>query len=849
MYLINYFGASLAKTTKSRAAKKETENGLNKFSIDSILPRKYQSLAGIGVIFILFFIFFRPIFFEGKTFQSGDILTGTSFQTLIKTTDHQILWNPYIFCGMPAQATGVGYSRWFDFINTTYVKSREVFGSIFGNDYIQHVAILIILSITAFFFMRSKKASVLVSLFVASAISFSTGIIVFIFIGHITKLYTLALFPLVLMLLQKLQNKIKLLDVVLLVISIGFLVAGWHIQVIFYCYFAFGLYFLYYLIHFLLKKDYPAVKQLAKSLAIFIVATGLALSMAVDMYAQLYEYSPFSTRGTKSIVEKTTGEDSQSGSAFYDYATSWSFSPGEVMTFIIPSYYGFGNTTYKGPLSNEQEVEVNTYFGQMEFVDVAMYMGVIVFFLGLFAMFACRKDPFVKFLTILVVISLLISFGKNFSPVFDLMFYHFPMFNKFRVPSMMLVLVQVSFPLLAGFGLLKIISLRTERNDITVKVVKYAAFAFSGLLVLSLLANGAISGWFMERVATSPHGQQLGQISEFMADSFMKDLYVAMFLSAAVFLLAFSYIENKIGKDALVIAIVLLSVFDLFRVSGRGAKFVDRQDIKDSFAEPMYVKAIKQQHDKDPFRIVNLKSDGSLGSISRNSNFNMYFLLQDLTGYSGIKPRAYQDYADVVTPANPTLWRMLNVKYVIYDKAIQYPGLTPIASEEKTFVYRNDGALPRAYFVNTVEVKQPMEILEGVKENKFDPKDIAYSTSPIAVDKPDSTAFVHMIKYGNEKISIQANATGNNFLFLGDIYYPKGWSALVDGKETNIYEVNHGFRGIIVPKGQHDVEFVFAPKSYTIGKTVSLGVNILLLAGLILGVFMERKKKDKTEAA
>ena len=839
----------MAKPTRARAVKKETESGLNKFSIDTIIPRKYQSLAGVGVIFVLFFIFFYPLFFQGKTFQSGDILTGASFKTLIKTTGHQLLWNPYIFCGMPSQATGVGYTRWFDVINTTYVTSREMFGNIFGNDYAQHVAVLIILSVTAFFFMRSKKASLLVSLFVASAISFSTGIIVFIFIGHITKLYTLAMFPLVLMLLQKLQNKIKLLDVVLLVIAIGFLVAGWHIQVIFYCYFAFGLYFLYYLIHFLMKKDYPALKQLVKTLAIFVVATGLALSMAVDMYGQLYEYSPFSTRGTKSIVEKTTGPDATSGSAFYNYATEWSFSPGEVLTFVVPSYYGFGNTIYKGPLSNDQEIEVNTYFGQMNFVDVAMYMGVIVFFLGLFAMYACRKDPFVKYLTVLVVVSLLISFGRNFSPLFDLMFYYFPMFNKFRVPSMMLVLVQVSFPLLAGFGLLKIISLRAERNDITVKIIKYAAFVFTGGLVLSLVANGAISGWFMERVATSARAQELGQISEFMADAFMKDLYVALFLSAAVFWLAYGYIENKIGKDALIIVVILLSVFDLFRVSGRGAKFVEKQDVTGFFVEPAHIKVIKQQQDKDPFRMINLKSDGSLGSVSRNSNYNMFFLIQDLTGYSGIKPRAYQDYADVVTPANLTLWRMLNVKYIVYDKAIQYPGLVPIYANDKTFVYRNDGALPRAYFVNKVEVKQPIDILNAVKDNQFDPKDIAYTSTQLTVDKPDSSAYVHITKYDNDKISINANATGNNFMFLGDIYYSKGWSATVDGKETTIYEANHGFRGIIVPKGRHDIEFIFAPKSYTIGKNISLGVNLLLIAGLIVGIVIDRKKKDETEAS
>ena len=192
---------------------------------------------------------------------------------------------------------------------------------------------------------------------------------------------------------------------------------------------------------------------------------------------------------------------------------------------------------------------------------------------------------------------------------------------------------------------------------------------------------------------------------------------------------------------------------------------------------------------------------------------------------------------------------MLNVKYVVLDKTIQYPGLTLVGTGNKTAVYKNEDALPRAYFVNKVEVKKPLEMLQAVKENKFDPRDVAYSTSAVTVDKPDSTAFVQIQRYDNDSISIHAKASGNNFMFLGDTYYAKGWTATIDGKETNIYEVNHGFRGIIVPQGVHEVKLTFLPHSYVLGKTVSLVVNLLLIAGLIVGIFLERKKKDKTVSA
>ena len=826
-----------------KAQKKENESTLNKFSFDKHIPIKYQPALAILFIIVLFMIFFAPLFFGGKIFQSGDITTGSSYETLKKVTDHQMLWNPYIFCGLPSHVSGVGYSRWFDLINSGYGSIREFVGNVFRNDYAQHIVFLIFLSIASFYFMQYKKATFMVSLFVATAVAFSTGLIVFVFIGHITKLYVIAVLPLILMILFKFLEKIKFIDIMVISIAFSFLFAGWHIQMIFYAYFAFGLFYFFFLIRFIIRKEYSAIQQLIKSAGIFVIVTIIALATSFDIYAQILEYTEYSTRGTKSITEEQAVQTPKSESAFYDYATSWSFSPGEVLTFIVPSYFGYGNSIYKGALTNNQEVEVNTYFGQMPFVDVAMYMGVLVFFLGLFGMYAARRQPMVQYLTLLIIISLLISFGKNFSPVFDFMFYYFPFFDKFRVPSMILTLIQVSMPILAGIGLMEIISLRKERNQKLLNLIKYLAFGFSGLLILSFLLNGTITSWFMGRVAESVRGQQLSQIGDYIAKVFIGDLYICLAMTAGTFWLAYGYINNKLSSDMLVLLIFIMTIFDLFRISGRGAKFVEQKDISGQFNEPAYVTAIKNQNNKEPFRLLNLKEDGSLGTFSQNSNYNMYFLMQDLAGYSGIKPRSYQDYIDIVGPANPTLWRMLNVKYIVLDKVVNVPGFTPILAQENNYVYKNERALPRAYFVDKVEVKEPLNILNDVKNNLFDPKEVAFTGEQLSVDKPDSTASVNIHAYGNDNIEIEVNASGNNFMFLGDTYYPHGWKATIDENETEIYRVNHGFRGVIIPKGKHEVKFTYAPSSYYLGKNISLLVNIILLGGLAFGIFLNIKEK------
>ncbi|MBZ0201107.1 MAG: YfhO family protein, partial [Ignavibacteriaceae bacterium] len=605
----------------------------------------------------------------------------------------------------------------------------------------------------------------------------------------------------------------------------------------------------------LIEKETARIIQLLKTVGVFTTALIIALLIQLDSFTQVWDYSPYSTRGTKGILEQSAASNAKSESDFYEYATNWSFSPGEVMTFIIPSYYGFGKSTYNGPLTQGSDYEANTYFGQMMFVDVAMYMGVIVFFLALFSIYANWKDPFVKFLTILSSFALLVSFGRNFSIVYDLMFHYLPFFDKFRVPSMMLVLVQLSFPVLAGLGVWKIIEAGKEKNVQLTKVVQYISIAGAGIFVLSIVLGSPIKQWFIDRViASGQKGEQLKPFYDYMSGMFISDFRLAFFFVTATFGLSLVYLKGKTSASILVLAIIVLSLIDLFRIDTRGETYSEVSQINQAFEKPDYISVIDNQNDKSLYRILNLKQDGSFGSLNQNANFHAYFLKQDMYGYSGIKPRGFQDIMDVVgSPANPTLWRMLNVKYLVLDKQYSIPGAKIISATQTTVVYENTQALPRAYFVDTVVSKPALEILNHIKENSFDPKRIAFvEKEEVKVDKPDSTASVKITKYADADIMIDAKASGNNFLFLGDTYFPNGWKAYIDGNETEIHRTNHNFRGIIVPAGEHKVEFVYEPKSFFISKYIVLSLSSLTLIGLIVGIFINRKKvkiiKESLEA-
>ncbi len=836
-----------------RSNLKTKESSTSNFEFSNYIPLKYQTIMAFAVIVLIFLIYYSPMYFGGMTFQSGDIVTSHSLKTYVnQERDGYTLWVPYVFCGMPSYALACDY-RWFNLMYVAIHAVRTAFSAPFASEYTMWSFYLIVLAFTSFFFIKHLTKNAFLSLWGALATSFSTGIILCLFIGHVTKLTTLCFYPLIFLMILKFHEGIKLRDFALLVIALQLAVQGWHVQIIFYTLFSIGIYFLFFLIKNLIKKDLVEVKKYFRSGLVFAAALIVALIIQSDSLTQIYEYNPYSTRGSEGISDMSQGGVPKSSTSdFYQYATNWSFSPEEISTFIVPSFYGFGTSKYNGPLTQNQEVEVNTYFGQMMSVDVPMYMGIVIFFFGLLSLYLNRKNSFVQFLAVLIFVSLLISFGRTFPVLYNLMFYHFPFFDKFRVPSMILLLVQLSFPLLAVLGVNKIIELKKQNDLQIITAIKVISIFFIGALVASVLLSSVINEWFVNRVVSftatiqatnQQKAQMFNALKDYMAQMFTNDLMIGLSLCALAFSITYAYLKSKIGSEILIILLIVFSFFDLARIGNRGAKYSPAADIDQIFREPYYITAIKNFKDKDPYRLLNLKRDNSIGSLQQNANFNAYFLQEDFAGYSSIKPRTYQDIIDVVGTVNETLWRMLNVKYIIIDQPVTFPGLQLAASQDKDFVFLNTRALPRFYFVNSVVQEKGINILNKIKNNEFDPKETAFVEEPVKTDAIDSLTNVKVTKYTDEKIILNTTTNGNNFLFIGNTYLPTGWKASVDGKDTKIYKANYGFSGIIVPKGNHSVQIYYAPDSFYISKYLALIFSSLTFIGLFIGIFKEKRTK------
>jgi Bacterial membrane protein YfhO len=845
----------MVKQHKKSVTAKTGEPG---FSFSKLIPEKYQTPALLVTILILIFIFFGPVLFGSKTTSSGDLVQVKSLREYAtKDRDGFSLWNPYIFCGMPAVATSISL-RWFDLTALVYSYASKVYSAFFHDYNAIYTFSFLLMALTSFFFMRSFGAGRGVSFLVSLATIFSTGIVLLFYIGHITKLMSLAVFPFILMMLFRFQKKITLPDLLLFTLGLHVLILAAHVQIVFYFGFASAIYFIYFFIRSFIQKDKRLQVQLLKSLGILAGAGLIALMMSFDTYSQLFEYKPYSTRGTKSITElKETGVDNKN--IAYQYNTDYSFSPGELLTFVVPSSFGYGNVTYNGPLTQNQDFQTNTYFGPMTGVDVPMYMGIVVLALGLMAFVIRRRDPFVQFFGIVIVLFILLSFGRNFPVLYNVLYKHLPLFDNFRSPSMILHIVQLVFPVLAGLAVMEIISVKEMKKPSTEKILKYVAIGFASLFVIVLLFNDSIGSWFTQRITDhvaqldqSQRGQQEAQeftaLSGFMTDMFKNDLLIGFALLALTFSVIYLYISSKINRELFVAGIVLMILFDLFRISGRGATYKESDQNDALFREPEYISVIKKQNDNTPHRLLNLKQDGSMGTFGSNANFNVYFLQEDFSGYSAAKPRSFQDILEVAGYGNPVLWRMLGVKYIITDRALGMPGFTSIYQSKNEFVYRYEGALPRIYFVDSVAQKPQADILFAIKDASFDPKKVAY-VDPIdfKADRSDSASTVQITGYKDESISADVFAKGNNFLFYGTTYLPS-WHAYIDGSPVKTYRTNYGFQGIVVPKGKHKVEFDYEPRYFNLGKYLSLILNLLLFGALGFIYYTFRKKNTEVKS-
>ncbi|HAL55712.1 MAG TPA: hypothetical protein DCP63_04355 [Bacteroidetes bacterium] len=861
----------MSKTTKERAGSRQAGD-------ESVLiPPKYQHAAAIALLFLSTIFFFHAIVFGGKAFLDVDNIASHSFDTFLADATAQSvfpLWNPYIFCGMPAYGSlSVTGERLFDVTALLLGKLSDLFSLLILNPPSGWVFFFYFVFAAGMYLLAYSKVKNKFAAFVAAfAATFSMYIIIWVMVGHNTKIAVVAFLPFVFLLIEMLRERFSIPLALLLVLCLHFSFLPSHVQMIFYMYLAVGMYLAFLLIRSFFKKkeaetestSRPEWKGILRAGITFALASVLAFAMDADRYLSVWEYNPYSMRGSNPIVADAQQTEAKTveGGLDYDYATSWSFAPSEMMTWIIPSWYGFGLQDYQGMFTNNQPRKINTYWGPEPFTHAPQYMGLLVLLLAVFGFMMNRKDAFVQYLALMIFFSLLIAFGREFPLVYDLMYRYFPMFNKFRIPSMILVLVQMFIPILAAYGIVSVWKLREGLNFAGLqKRKKQVMFLLGGVCAVLFLLQavyesflpqeaiqylfGALFGYQLpkDRVVAEVYRQippnVVSELTKLVSGFVTTDAFVAIGLLVVTGGALYLFMQNRVKGSTFSIVLVLAIGFDLWRVAYKPMDEQDRRMQQQVFAAPDYVRYL--QADSSLFRILEFK-DGQ----PPYNNMYAYWRIQNAFGYQGAKMRAYQDMVDVAGLNNPLVWGLMNVKYILNNQADSSAAVGLVYNGTGMKVYSNLSALPRAFFVNRYEVADGLATLNKIAAQSFDPRDVAYLMEDpnVQLEPVHPAAKAEFTRYGIQDFELKTTTSGTNLLFLSETYYPVGWKAFIDGEEVPILRVNYLFRAVVVKGGIHRLEMRFEPRGFTMGKNLSLFANLLTVGGLAYsGIDYWRKRK------
>jgi hypothetical protein len=845
-----------SKTTqvKPQTKKNQPNNtgiNLDAFTSDTLKAR----YIFVAIIVFAILVFFWKGVFEGKIFASADNLSPLSFKTFLDDAKAQgiyPLWLPYIFMGMPSLAS----------LTAAIPSIHNVFSYIWdivmenlsgGNLFVLTLPYYFMFAISLFFYARYKFKNNLIALYCALMGVFATGIIQLIIVGHHTKMMTFSFYPLIMLFLDKLidsedENKFKMmLNFGLLAMLVFLQLHFHHMQMLFYSYMMIGIYISYRVIFSLVNKI--EVKKIIRAFVLLIVAVIFAVSMDADIILSVKEYNKYSMRGESSIVSKSDPQKKDDKPLSYDYATNWSFSPGEMLTFIVPYYYGFGSVEVNGQ-------RTNLYWGQMPFTDSPVYFGVITLLLAVIGVILnFKKNNFVQALTIIIIFFLLLSFGRTLPIIYNLFYDYVPFFSSFRAPVMIHYYIDLAFVVLAGFGLKSIWeNIKDDTSREKLKKISLVLGAIAGLMLLisffgfeNSYTNSVTNSPLIDKLkAQGANAQQISQyikqISTIAYKNAVSDLMFHSFLLLIVIGMLYLLCVRKITLSLFMVVVIVIALFDILNISTKTLHW-DEKSQKDSFvAESDYSKWIlNKEPDTYQYRVAEF----SRGQLETSNNL-AYYRFHSFNGYQGAKLRIYQDAIDVAGGDNPFLLGLANVKYIISDSPIKDTVSYSEVYKGKSIVYQNKFAMPRAFFANEYKIETGLNILQNIKEVKFNPYQTAFVEKDInqKIDKPDSTVYAKITKFNIHNIEYDINASGNNLLVLNEIYYPAGWKASIDGKETEFYKTDYLLRSIVVPAGKHKVEFVFHPDTYYLGKSISIGANIVLIFILFaggIGVYRQRK--------
>lgn len=813
------------------------------------------------------FAYFYPADFEGKILYQHDASAGRGGGQEIteyrEKTGEQSRWTGAVFSGMPTYQTAPMYDS---------QKGLNTAVSAYHLWMPENVWYVFVYLLGFYILLRAFDFKEWLAMLGAVVWAFSSYFFIIIAAGHIWKVWALAYLPPMIAGIVLAFRKKYLLALLLTSLFGAFEIQANHVQMTYYYMFAIVLMVIAFIIEAAKKKEYL---HIAKAIGVCVASACIALMLNVSNLYHTWEYQKETMRGGSELVgskNSNTDATTNSNGLDRDYITQWSYGISETWTLLVPNAKGgasvpmsMSETAMKkaDPQFAEVYEQIGQYWGEQPGTSGPVYIGAFVcllFVLGLIVV----KGPLKWALLAATVISILLSWGKNFMGLTDLFIDYFPMYSKFRTVASILVIAEFTMPLLAMLALKKVV----EEPECLGKNYKWlwvstgitagfaALFAVAPGILGSVISSGEMAS--LQQIPEQYRGPLIANLTDMREAVLSADAWRSVAIILIGVALVFAYLKKWLKAEYMTAALIVVCLVDMWQVNKRylnNDMFVEpavRENDQPMTAEDKQI--LEDKTDCGNYRVLNFASN------TFNENETSYYH-KSIGGYHAAKLQRYQeminhyispemqktmsavaeaqgDMSQVNGDSVMPVLDMLNMRYMIL----------PLQDGNRTVV-KNPHAMGNAWFVRNVEfVDNANGEIDGIAKINLHTtavadKKFAAELECAANDSVNGSA--QITSYAPNHLTYDVETDKKSVLVFSEVYYP-GWTATVDGNEVPVGRVNYILRAIVVPQGKHKVELMFFPQSVDTTETIAyIGYALLLLILLAVIAKGVMRKRDK----
>ena len=816
-------------------------------AIKKLIP----DMVAILVFAVISFAYFCPAVTEGRILSQHDSVAGIGAgqegKEYLERTGERTRWTNSIFGGMPTYQMAPSYD------STDLLKGIESLYHLYLPTYVWYVFVMLL---GFYILLRAFNFKVWMAGLGAIIWAFSSYFFIIIAAGHIWKFITLAYIPPTIAGMVLCYRGKYWLGGLVTALFVALQISSNHVQM--------SYYFLFVMLFMALAYGVQAYQQktlarFGKSTGVLVVAGLIGVCINLSNLYHTYEYSKESMRGKSELVKENSANQTSSGLE-RDYITQWSYGIGETFSLLVPNVKGGASV----PLAaNEKAMEkanpmygsiysqLGQYWGEQPGTSGPVYVGAFVVFLFVLGLFIV-KGPMKWALLAATVLSILLSWGKNFMGFTDFFIDYVPMYNKFRAVSSILVIAEFTIPLLAMLALKEVVAtpaiIKERKKDFLISFGLTGGLALLFAVLPKVFFPSYVSTMEMNALQGIPADQLvplLANLEEVRMSLFTSDAWRSFFIVLLGAGLVWAYGMGKLKQHVLIGALAVLCLVDMWSVNKRylyDEQFVEEQVQTQGFRQTETDKMILEDEALD-YRVLNLASN------TFNENNTAYWH-KSVGGYHAAKLRRYQEMieehisgemqglyqavADAggdmeqLDPSAFPVLNMLNTRYFIFP--LQGGQTVPLA---------NPFALGNAWFVDEVKyvanANEEIEAIHGLDPTQTAVVDKKFE-SVVQSLPSDSTATIELVAYEPNYLKYEVNSEKGGTVVFSEIYYP-GWKSTIDGQEVAHGRANYILRAMNVPAGQHVVEFRFDPTSLHVTENIAfVALGLLALLAIVVVV-------------